>query len=127
MKLAHQVFQFVRHWIDKMVGSSRSSSIAVIQLPFIHLSRHRSLLGPYLLVVGLVKLEALVYLIANTTDAEFFSTNMDQIESLPWSPDEIVQALPTDSISADSRHIYTTYCPNPVYKELHPVTSQYAG
>ncbi|KFY52854.1 hypothetical protein V496_08140 [Pseudogymnoascus sp. VKM F-4515 (FW-2607)] len=110
-----------------MVGSSRSSSTAVIQLPFIHLSRHRSLLGPYLLDIELVELEALVYLIANTTDAEVFSTNIDQIESLTWSPDEIVQVLPTDRISADSRHIYTTYYPNPVYEELHPVTGQYAG
>ncbi|KAL5351309.1 hypothetical protein ACLOAV_003163 [Pseudogymnoascus australis] len=71
---------------------------------------------PYLLDIDLVELEALDYLIANPTDAELFSTNMNQIESLSWSPDHI---------SADSPHIYTTYYPNPEYEELHTVLHNY--
>ncbi|OBT91547.2 hypothetical protein VE01_10447 [Pseudogymnoascus verrucosus] len=80
---------------------------------------------PYLLDIDLVELEALDYLIANPTDAELFSTNMNQIESLPWPPDGNCEVLPTDHISADSPHIYSTYYPNTIYEELHTVLHNY--
>ena len=70
-------------------------------------------------------LEALDYLITNPINANLIPTTTNQIEGLTWSPDQGHEALPDSRIMVESPDTYTTYYPNPAYKELHTVLHNY--